>query len=76
MQDALLSPSVEMKDVARQITERCLRRWDGILGIRAGSDSLGRRSGIWRDKFDSVRYAVLLLAMRKLNEALTSLMPK
>jgi len=53
--------------VAKQITIRCLRRWDGLLGIRAGSDGLGRRSGIWRDKFDGVRYGVLLLAMRKLN---------
>ena len=63
-----LSP--EMRRVARQITKRCLRRWDGLLGIRASSDSLGNRAGIWRDRFDTVRCAVLLLAFRKLNQAL------
>lgn len=60
----------EMKKVARQITQRCLRRWDGLLGIRASSDSLGNRAGIWRDRFDTVRCAVLLLAFKNLNEAL------
>ena len=68
----LSSATTEMQSVARQITLRCLRRWDGVLGIRAGSDGLGRRSGIWRDKFDGVHYAVLLLTMRKLNETLTT----
>ncbi len=72
MHNARLDPSSEMKSVARQITVRCLWRWDGLLGIRAGSDGLGRRSGIWRDKFDGVRYGVLLLAMRKLNADLLS----
>jgi len=72
MHDARLDPTSEMKSVARQITVRCLRRWDGLLGIRAGSDGLGRRSGIWRDKFDGVRYGVLLLAMHKLNADLLS----
>ncbi len=72
MRDSMLGPSKEMQSVAKQITVRCLRRWDGLLGIRAGSDGLGRQSGIWRDKFDGVRYAVLLLAMRKLNEEMTS----
>ena len=76
MHDALLSPYRNMKAVARQITERCLRRWDGILRIRAGSHGLGRRSGIWRDRFDGVRYAVLLLDIRKLNKGVTSVMPK
>ena len=75
MPDAGTSPFADAKSVAKQITMRCLRRWDGFLGIRAGSDGLGRRSGIWRDKFDGVRYAVLLLAMRKLNEALTTSTP-
>ncbi len=70
MQDAMLGPTKDMRKATKQITVRCLRRWDSILGIRAGSDGLGRRSGIWRDKFDGVRYGVLLLAMRKLNEAL------
>ena len=68
-------PSNEMKAVAKQITVRCLRRWDGFLGIRARSDGVGRRSGIWKDKFDGVHYAVLLLAMRKLNETLNSATP-
>ena len=68
--DDMLAASKEMKSVARQITVRCLRRWDGFLGIRASSDGTGRPSGIWRDKFDGVHYAVLLLAMRKLNKAL------
>ena len=65
------APSREMRKVAKQITVRCLRRWDGFLGIRASSDGLGRRSGIWRDKFDRVHYAVLLLAMNRLNEAIS-----
>ena len=70
--DFMLGSTKEMQSVARQITVRCLRRWDGFLGIRAGSDGLGRRSGIWRDKFDGVHYSVLLLAMHKLNETLTA----
>ncbi|DBA75054.1 TPA: hypothetical protein ACH3X1_010389 [Trebouxia sp. C0004] len=72
MRDLFFGPTKEMQSVAKQITVRCLRRWDGLLGIRAGSDGLGRRSGIWRDKFDGVRYGVLLLAMRKLNADLLS----
>ena len=71
MHDARLHSTSEMKSVARQITVRCLRQWDGLLGIGAGSDGLGR-SGIWGDKFDGVRYGVLLLAMRKLNADLLS----
>ena len=67
---AMSGPTKEMKTVAKQITVRCLRRWDGFLGIRASSDGLGRRSGIWRDKFDGVHFAVLLLAMNRLNQAL------
>ncbi len=67
MHDSFLGPTKEMRSVAKQITIRCLRRWDGLFAFRAGSDGLGRRSGIWRDKFDGVRYGVLLLAMRKLN---------
>lgn len=59
-----------MQKVARHIAVRSLRRWDGILGFRAGSDGLGNAQGVWRDKFEGVRFAVLLLAMRKLNEEL------
>ena len=40
------------------------------MGFRAGHDGLGRTLGVWKDKFDGVRFAVLLLAMRKLNEQL------
>jgi len=64
------APTPEMRRAAAQMTRRCLRRWDGLLGIRAYSDSLGNRAGIWRDRFDTVRCAVLLLAFKKLNEAL------
>lgn len=63
-------PSPETKKTAQQITRRCLRRWDGFMGFRASSNSGGIRAGIWRDKFDTVRCAVLLLAFRKLNQAL------
>ena len=73
--EPMVGPSNEMKTVAKQITVRCLRRWDGFLGIRARSDGVGRRSGIWKDKFDGVHYAVLLLAMRKLNDTLNSAAP-
>ncbi len=59
-----------MRKAAKQITVRCLQRWDGFLGLRAATDSLGRKSGIWRDRFESVRYASLLLAIRKYNESL------
>ena len=68
----MAGPSAEMKAVAKRITVRCLRRWDGFLGIRASSDGVGRRAGIWKDKFDGVHYAVLLLAMSRLNETLKS----
>ena len=67
-QDEELSP--ETRKIATDITQRCLRRWDGWLGIRASSDSGGNRAGIWRDRYDTVRCAVLLLAFRKLNQAL------
>ena len=69
--DTTLGPTQAMKNVAKQITVRCLRRWDGFLGIRASADGLGRGSGIWRDKFDGVHYAVLLLAMNRLNETMS-----
>ncbi len=59
-----------MKKAATEIAQRCLRRWDGPLGIRAGTDSGGARAGIWRRKYDGVRCAVLLLAFHKLNQDL------
>lgn len=60
----------EVSKVAKQITKRCLQRWDGFMGLRANTDSLGMRSGIWRSKFDCVRFASMLLAMRQYNENL------
>ena len=60
----------DIKRVGREITLRCLQRWDGFLGFRASKDSLGRQSGIWREKFDGVRIASMLLAFRKLNASL------
>jgi len=63
-------PAKDIQQVAKEITLRCLQRWDGVMGFRASSDSLGRQSGIWRDRFDGVRFASLLLAFRKLNAAL------
>ncbi len=62
--------SPDMQKAATQIAQRCLRRWDGPLGIRAGTDSGGARAGIWRRKYDGVRCAVLLLAFHKLNQDL------
>ena len=65
-----LAAAPALQKVAQQIAVRSLRRWDGFLGFRAGHDGLGRTLGVWKDKFDGVRFAVLLLAMRKLNEQL------
>ena len=59
-----------LQKMSKAIAVRSLRRWDAFLGFRAGHDGLGRTLGVWRDKFDGVRFAVLLLAMRKLNEQL------
>lgn len=59
-----------MQKIVKAIAVRSLRRWDAFLGFRAGHDGLGRTLGVWKDKFDGVRFAVLLLAMRKLNEQL------
>ena len=57
----------EVKQVAADIAAWCLRRWDGILGMMAGTDSGGAKAGIWRQDYDGVRCAVLVLAMRKKN---------
>ena len=65
-------PAPEVRRAAAQMTRGCLRRWDGLLGIRAYSDSLGNRAGIWRDRFDIVRCAVLLLGFKNLNQAVAS----
>jgi len=63
-------PSKEVKKIAKDITARCLRRWDGFLAVRAGTDSLGRKKGVWKDKFESVRCAVMLLAFCSVNAEL------
>ena len=66
----LAEPAEDISDAAREITLRCLQRWDGFMGLRASSDSLGRRVGIWRERFDGVRFASLLLAFRQANASL------
>ena len=66
----MAEPAENIQRVARQITQRCLQRWDGFMGFRASTDSLGRQSGIWRERFDGVRCASLLLAFRRLNSSL------
>ena len=68
---AAAPPSLqEVQRVAKEITQHCLSRWDAWLGLKAGSDSTGGKTGIWRVKFDGVRCAVLLLAFHKLNKEL------
>lgn len=67
---AAIAAHSDLQNVARQIAKRSLRRWDGMLGFRAGRDGLGNSQGVWRDRFEGVRFAVLLLAMRKLNSRL------
>ena len=59
-----------MQETAKQIAIRSLRQWDGFLGLRAGQDGLGNPLGVWKGKFDGVRFSVLLLAMHKLNDQL------
>ena len=63
-------PPKEVKKIVKDITARCLRRWDGFLAVRAGTDSLGRKKGVWKDKFESVRCAVMLLAFCSVNAEL------
>ncbi len=60
----------DIRRAGKEIAVRCLQRWDGFFGVRAARDSLGNKSGVWRDRFESVRYASLLLAFRKYNEKL------
>ena len=71
----LAEPAGGVQKVAREITLRCLQRWDGFMGFRASRDSLGGKSGIWRERFDGVRFATLLLAFRRLNESLAYTLP-
>lgn len=55
--------------VACSITRRCLQMWDGFLGLRARTDSVNKRTGIWLDKFETVRYASMLMALQRTNNA-------
>lgn len=61
---------MEVRKVAKEISERCLRRWDSFLAVRAAMDSLGNSAGVWKRKFESVRSAVMLLAFRNVNAQL------
>lgn len=70
--NASVAADSEVQIVAKQIAVRSLRRWDAFMGFRAGHDGLGNTLGVWRDRFEGVRFAVLLLAMRKLNNQLQS----
>ena len=56
-----------MLKVAKDMTQRCLRRWDSILAFRASTDSQGNGQGIWRDRYLGVRASVMLLALHNLN---------
>ena len=55
------------RGTAATVTAKCLSRWDGLLGMRAQVDSSGKRSGIWMDKFETVRFGCMLLAFRRVN---------
>ena len=59
-----------MLKVAKEIIQRCLRRWDSILALRASTDSRGRGQGIWRERYEGVRASVLLLALHNANKQL------
>ena len=60
----------DVQRVGKEITLRCLQRWDGFMGYRASTDSLGRQSGIWREKLDGVPTTSLLLTLQKLTASL------
>lgn len=62
--------SPAMLKVAKDMTHRCLRRWDSILALRASTDSQGKGQGIWRDRYEGVRASVMLLALHNLNRQL------
>ena len=59
--------TTNMRAVARDIMTWCFLRWGGHFGTRAGSDSLGHKSGIWNSNFENVRCAVMLLALHQVN---------
>ncbi len=64
-----MAPQEAMAPSRGRAAARMTRRWDGLLGIGAYSDSLGNRAGSWRDRFDTARCTMLLLAFKKLNQA-------
>ena len=57
------------KVVAAKVAGLCMSRWDGVIPLRAKVDSNGKRSGIWMDKFETVRAGCMLLAFRRVNAA-------
>ena len=63
-------PSAAMLKVAKEMIQRCLRRWDSILALRASTDSRGRGQGIWRERYEGVRASVMLLALHNANKQL------
>ena len=66
--EAAASPA--MLKVAKEMTHRCLRRWDSFLALRASTDSQGMGQGIWRARYEGVRASVMLLAIHNLNRRL------
>ena len=60
--------TTNMRAVARDIMTWCFLRWGGHFGTRAGSDSLGHKSGIWNSNFENVRCAVMMLTLHQVNE--------
>lgn len=64
------APTQEMKYVAKDMTAWCVLRWGGSFGAKAGTNSMGAKLGIWSDRFEDVRCAVMLLTFLKLNAAL------
>ena len=66
LETELMAP---VRSAACSITWRCLQMWDGFMGWRAKTDSAKKRAGIWLDKFETVRYSSMLLALQKVNAA-------
>ena len=64
------APTPSMLKVAKEMTHRCLRRWDSVLALRASTDSQGMGQGIWRARYEGVRASVMLLAIHNLNRRL------
>ena len=74
-QEDIPEAAEDIRNAAKEIVLRCLQHWDGFLGLCAATDSLGMKTGIWRTRFETVRYASLLLAFRKHHDKLRSTQP-